>query len=555
MASSFGAVRGQHNRCVRQFREAHRAQITFSRRQPHRTLTGAADIRLNPLNPEHFVNTPIQRRKFPFGRAGRNHKWMVALAVASLASACSTDSAIEPTGPKVTVCHRNGNGSVWSLADIFLSDLPEHKGHGDYVARLEVDRAGAPADDGFHFTRITDALAAARAGRIARGETDGAACRITIGVAPGTLSGSTAASSDPTFERFPLVIDVPDITLRGALRMQLDAQGRATGVADGGDVTTFTPRPALIVVAPGDVRQQGMSEPTIVVNAHPDGPNGHGAVIEGFVFQSGRAPTATPVGGQGIFAMRVRNIVVRGNRFEGGFTESVDLRASTGLVERNHLSGLGSSCDICIAGPGDYVVRDNRLLGPGGIPGVLSTSASILPVPEMVEQYTLPSAVLITAVMTNNEVRGHLFKPVGAGLRVGALGFGASSVIGTSKVTMTGNTLVGNTFGIIVEAAFPTANGSLRGDIDVTINGSTISQSCQNDLLVTFSRHANGLGLTSPFPAILRNSTYKLSLGSELPWGNAWYYHPAGYGNMLIVNGETMANGSRTAYDAARVCS
>ena len=487
-----------------------------------------------------------------YTRALLSQKGIVAFAVASFGAACTFDRVTEPSGPLVLVCHFAGSNA--NLVDIHLSELAGHQSHGDYVARLEVDRL-ATSGDSIHFTRVTDALASARAGRIARGELEAAACRISIVVSPGTLSGSTAPSSDPTFEHFPLVIDVPDITLLGALKMEVDAEKRATGVAQGGDVTTFAPNPAL-VVAGGTSSQQGVSEEIIVVNANSDGPKGYGAVIEGFVFQSGRAATATPVGGQGILSMRVRDIVVRGNRFEGGFTESVDLRASSGTVERNHLAGLGAACDICIAGPGDYIVRDNRMLGPGGIPGVLSVPATILPVPSMVEQYELPSTSLITAQLTNNEVRGHLFKPVGAGLRIAAIGIGAPNVSGSSRVVMRDNNLVGNTFGVIIEAGFPVATGSLRGDIDVTMGNNTISQSCQNDLLVTLSRHVNGLGLTSPYPSYLRNSTYSLTFESALAlWDNAWFFHPAGFGNTLLVNGDEMPNGSRTAYDATRVCS
>ncbi len=252
--------------------------------------------------------------------------------------------------------------------------------------------------------------------------------------------------------------------------------------------------------------------------------------------------------------MRVGGLVVRGNRFEGGFTESMDLRASSALVERNHLSDLGGTCDICLAAPGDYVARDNRILGKGGIPGVTVDPTNVLPVPDVVEQYTLPASVLTTAALTNNEVKGHLSKPVGVGLRVDAVGVGAPTVIGTTKVTITGNNLVGNTFGIIVHAAFPVAGTTRRGDIELTTSGNTISQSCQADFYVALTRHQNGFGLTSPFPSPLLNSTYKLTLGPDIDWNKAWYANPAGFGNTLIINGQSIPEGSRTAYDATRVC-
>ena len=93
-----------------------------------------------------------------------------------------------------------------------------------------------------------------------------------------------------------------------------------------------------------------------------------------------------------------------------------------------------------------------------------------------------------------------------------------------------------------------------RGDIELTTSGNTISQSCQADFLVTLNRHQNGFGLSSAFPSPLLNSTYKLTLGTDIDWSKAWYANPAGFGNSLIVNGQAIPEGSRTAYDATRVC-
>ena len=482
-------------------------------------------------------------------RASRSTGLAALALIVAVVGGCAPDSANAPTGTLVSVCHMEG--SVGTVTRIFLTDLAAHKSHGDYITRLDVDPSNAPGDN-IHFRRITDALAVARAGRIARNETSTAACRITIAVVPATLKGSTAVSTDPLYELFPLVIDVPDISLIGAMKMQVDAAGRATGVADAGNITTFSPNPALIV--PGGSSASGASEETIIVNGQTNGPKGNGAVIEGFVFQSGHGPTETTTGGQGIFSMRVKDLVIRGNRFDGGFTESIDLRASSALVERNYLSGLGAACDICLAGPGDFTTRDNRILGKGGIPGISVTPILILPVPSMIEQLALPAAALITAALTNNEVKDHTAKPVGVGLRVDAVGNGAPNVAGTSKVTMTNNNLVGNTFGIIVHAAFPVAGTTLRGDVELTTSGNTFSKNCQTDFYVTFNRHQNGFGGTSPFPSILLNSTYKLTLGSDIPWDQEWYSNPAGAGNTLIVNGQTMTNGARTSFDAAKVC-
>jgi hypothetical protein len=421
--------------------------------------------------------------------------------------------------------------------------------HGHRVARFIVDKTSGEIGDGFHFQRIGDAIAAARELRVARGEQTTASCRIMIVVAPGIYRGSVNESADPTIERLPLVIDVPDLTLKGALAMQIDEGGRATGIGEmeeghAEQASTLVPSPALLT-------RNALSEPIFVVNAHPDGFQGNGAIIEGFVFQSGHVGVDASFGGVAILSLRVRDLVVRGNRFEAEFSQSVDLRASSAHVNHNHLSGTEDTCDLCFAGPGDYEAIGNRLLA-GGIPGILVTPATLLPVPPMVEQYTLPASATVSALLVNNEVRNHLRKPVGAGIRVGAIGVGAPNVAGLARVEARDNLLVSNTFAMIVEAAFPVKNTLLKGDIELTLHGNTFSASCQNHLLVSLSRHTTGLGLTN-FP-YLRSSHYTLTLGGDIAWGDVWYSHPAGFGNTLSVDGVQIPNGSRIAYDATRTC-
>jgi hypothetical protein len=467
-----------------------------------------------------------------------------SLLGSTLLASCSY-ADINSSSPRVPVCHKAG--VISSMIEIPQAAVTAHLEHGDYVTLLEVDPLTTTTDS-THFRRVTDALAVARAGRLARGELETGACRITIAVAPTVLPGSTSASPNPLFELFPLVIDVPDITLLGALRMQVDASGKATGVGEGGLMTTFAPAPALILK--GTSSQTAVSERTIIINSHPTGSKGDGAIIEGFVFQSGRAAGDTTAGGQGIGTFRARNLILRGNRFDGGFNSAMDLQASSALVERNHLSGIGSSCDVCLAGPGDYIVRHNRILG-GGIPGVLILPTGLFPNPAEVEPYTLPATATVTAIVENNEVRDHKKKPVGVGLRIGAIGVGAATVEGTSKATFTGNTLVGNTLGIIVEAAFVNATGR-RGDIELTTSGNVISQSCQNDVLVSMTNSQTALGIGTGLS--LLNSSFKLNLGADIPWDRAWYHNPTAAGNTLVVNGGTIANGSRVAYDATKVC-
>ena len=494
--------------------------------------------------------------KFSFSR----NRMCIAAAGPILLSACDgprisdttlndrnapTASHSASASSRVSVCH--DSGSAWEIKTLPLAALGGHYAHGDYVTSLHVGGEVAEGN-GIHFRRITDALSAARDTRATRNEVDTGSCRITIEVSDGTYVGSVNPSIDPAIEQFPLVIDMPDVTLRGALAMPLDASGKATGITGGEVATTLRPTAGLTGGGTG-----GNSQNIIVVNGRVNGARGHRAIVEGFRLESGRAAGDTLVGGIGILVLRAQGVSIAANQFESGFASAVDLRASSGQVERNYASGRGSSCDVCIAGPGDYVVSDNRLIG-GGIPGIIILPAVVLSVPASIEQYTLPEAATVTALVRNNEVRGHVRKPVGVGLRVAAVGVGAQTVAGTARVTLADNDLIGNTFGIIVEAAFlsQTDPTRRRGDIELTTTGNRISGSCQHDVLVAMSNSQTALGIQNG--AYLINSTYTLSLGPDIPWSDVWYAHAAGTGNTLTVNGQAQPNGIVHAYDPTRSC-
>jgi hypothetical protein len=445
---------------------------------------------------------------------------------------------------KILMCHMSSD--VPQLIEIGAPARNAHINHGDYVARFSVDKAVGDLGDGIHFGRIGDAIAAARAERTAQNEQTSAACRITIEVAAGDYRGTVSPTGDPSLEVFPLIIDVPDITLRGALKMQIDEVGRATGEGESGDASTLTPTAPL-------VSQAQLSWPLIVVNGHPAGFAGNGVVIQGFAFQSGHAGVDDIFGGLAIFSLRVTDMLIEGNRFEGGFSESVDLRATSAQIDHNYLSGGGVTCDLCLAGPGDYSAQGNRLEA-GGIPGFLIIPATRIPVVPAVEQWELPAAATVTATIVNNEVRNHLRKPVGVGIRIGAIGVGAPGVAGLSTVEARDNLLVGNNFAMIVEAAFPVANTLRRGDVELTLHGNTFVSSCQNPILVSFSRHTTGLLIPPANAPYMLNSSYTLSLGGDINWGDVWFSHPAGFGNTLTVDGVEIPNGQHTAYDAAKTC-
>jgi hypothetical protein len=294
---------------------------------------------------------------------------LVAVAVIAALVSCRSDAPVAPPEEQVTICHLPS--STASLTDVPMSEVATHISQGDYVARLVVDPKTTLAGDGVHFTRIMSALAAARTGRLQRAEKIAASCRITIAVAAGNYRGAIHPTTDTTLEQFPLVVDVPLVSLTGALKMQLDAKGRATGASTALLESTLTPATGMAQ----DV------DAIIIVNGHPDGSSaGNGAVIEGFAFRSGHVGVDSDSGGFGVFTMRVKDVVIRGNRFEPALTSAIDLRATSGVVTQNHIAGAGAACDICIAGPGSFNVNGNRVLA-SGIDGIVLNPTVVIPVP------------------------------------------------------------------------------------------------------------------------------------------------------------------------------
>ena len=448
-------------------------------------------------------------------------------------------SSLESPASKANVCHDPAKGG--QILEIGHAAVAGHLAHGDYVSTLLVSHEPGQPSDGVHFATIGAALASAAASRAAAGELGSGACRITIVVPAGAYQGTVGAASG-TLEHFPLVVDVPDITLHGALVMALDEDGRATGESTTGEESVLTPVEPLPFV---DL----LSTPIIIANAHPGGSAGNGLVVEGFVFQSGHAPLAAPGGGQAILSMRSTGLTIRGNRVEGGFTESFDLRAGSAEVIENHLSGTAGTCDICLAGPGTYRANGNRLLA-GGIPGIGATPVVALAVPPEVEPFDLPATADVWVDIRNNEVRDHLRKDVGVGIRMDAVGIGAPNVHGTVHAVVQNNLLLDNRFGMIVHGAFPAGGTDRRGDVELTLGGNVFQGTCQANLYVAFSRHTFGLGLPTN-PTRLQNSTFRLTLNGDVRWDDAWFYHPDGFGNTLVVDGTEIPNGTRQFYDAA----
>lgn len=489
------------------------------------------------------LSSPFHHGPHMHTQITRRHLGPRAAMVALMALVACSDAAEPPPFQERAVVCEPGATTSTELPVARLGDLVAR---GGYVARLLVDRDITPTP-GVVFRRITDALKQARESRSLTASR-GSACRIVIQVSPGTYVGTTGTPAGPDIEQLPLLIDIPNVTLRGAYDMPVDAAGRASGPSAGLRASVLRADPPLRIFGP--TNNTRYAEVLVAVDAGGDR-NGHNARIEGFVFQSGHQ-TPDTVAGVGVLSLRAEGIEVIGNSFEGNFSERVDVRSGGVRVERNYSSGPGGTCDICMNGPGtNFIVRSNTLVD-GGVPGVLIMPFTLLPLPPGFQQLVVPRTSTATVVVDNNDVSGHQRVPVGTAYRVAAIGNGAPDVQGTVNVSLTRNLSTDNRFGLIIEGGFPVAGTTLRGDVNVSASGNTFINSCQANLLISLSRHSTGLGLgVLPY---LRSSTFALSLGAELPFADAWFSHPAALGNTLRVDGADMPNGTRAPYNAAKVC-
>ena len=202
-----------------------------------------------------------------------------------------------------------------------------------------------------------------------------------------------------------------------------------------------------------------------------------------------------------------------------------------------------------MAGPGDYLAEGNRLVD-GALGGLYVTAAlahlpfSIGAIPgAVVEPYELPGSAAVTARVLNNEVQGHLRKPIGFGLRILAVGPSSSAVPQSTRVVVADNEFSRNTFGVIADAGFPQA-GTLRQATSMwRLHGNYHFAKLSGEPAGRRSpRHTGALGTTvNPY---LASSTYRLGLGGDVPWAEAWYSHPDGYGNTLVVDGADVPSAS-----------
>lgn len=480
-----------------------------------------------------------------------------ALALLVAVTACTDNT---PSGPatqpdvavrNVTICHLSSTSAEPTLVD--TASVALHLAHGDYFMTMWVNPSSAGADDSVHFRSITSAVDAARAIRASRIPIAATACPLNIVIDSGTYRGSATGLDSGAHERFPIMLDFSGIALHGAPGILSGGGNLGPGLGAQGGETILMPN--VSITDDSTMRHA----PLLVVNGHPGEPPIENVVVEDLVFNSGRSEDGDSPRGLGLLALRARDLTIRDNRFDAGFLEAIDLRASSAVLDRNLLmsGGADGRCGVCLAGPGTYSVTRNHLLASDA-PGIVVTPATQLPVPAQVEPYVLPGdetdggTSAVTVYITNNAVYQHRNIAGGVAIHLAAVGMGATNVQGQIWAQVTGNTFFFNNFAIVVDGGYTEYGAALTGNITASLAQNVFTSSCERDLVVSTGRNVTSASLANaPY---LRESIFQITLNDDVRWGDAWFNNPDGFGNALYVDGTRTPNGTSPVNTSASPC-
>jgi hypothetical protein len=350
--------------------------------------------------------------------------------------------------------------------------------------------------------------------------------RVIIDVGPGTFSGSSIGS--PTVETLPIVVDVPDITLRGSTELDADVRGLPTG--------TFGSATTLSLPAEDDT----VSALLLVTPSDNGATRGDRVTVTGFVLDSalaGNTSTTMVLGTVDVAFDRVQGFIFAGNITKRAFA-GVSTRAASGRVEANYISGNFLGAGITggnNASPATITFTKNRVTenGETGL-GFVGTGDTLYPFTPRVQSTVTDIFDTIVATATDNDLSGNS----GAGLWI--MNQTRQTLASSSHVSarITDNTLDKNTFGVIVHGglvyrtiAFVPVPLPYSGTTDATFQDNVITNSKSAPALVTFTHPVAAVdpqqllvpknGLTYKY---LQQSTFTISDSGEL--ADAWIDHP-----------------------------
>jgi hypothetical protein len=325
---------------------------------------------------------------------------------------------------------------------------------------IHVDDDAAPGGDGsalFPFNNVPDALKAAR---VSLGP-------VIIEVAPGLYSVDHSLVIDHSME------------LRGSSVLVKGADGWPTGEVVSGSETRI-------------VGTAQLGTDSLVAVGQPGGLPISGVTIDGFIFEN--ITTSVEV-----FLTRVQDYSIHNNVFLAPALFGMHSVASSGVVEGNYFSGVGTGAIFSggyPASPSNVTFQRNRAV-KNALGGVLLNGASI-GIPELGDE--------TNAIIQGNDLSNNSENPnFSFGVRVFILrrdpGMpGDSQSEGNVHASITGNRIVGNAMGFAIDAGFPFRTDStikgptcdprvFSGSIDLTLSGNTVAGSTLTPALVTFTRN------------------------------------------------------------------
>jgi hypothetical protein len=410
---------------------------------------------------------------------------------------------------------------------------------------LYVD-ASQPAGDGSlgsPYQTISAAVARARNDRLTMAVPDSET--IVVHVRAGEYFGSYDKKGPGIIEPLPILIDVPNLEMRGDTVLTLDADGWPTGAVKG----TETSLTAITFLGGGFPPDHFM----FLVGPTSDRLTGANVTIDGFVLDGGMKSGAK-LNGVAIGLDRVAGASIAGNVITRAHF-AVFARASTAAI-------LGNLIHNCFVGPilnagpaaspASYLFQDNRSVrnNEAGVTAwatgvVHAWDPALTPVPADA-LYDEIYADVIHNDLSDNNFFGDGAAGILCAMYVPVLHAGHAT--GHLTVDVEGNRIAGNTIGIVVDAGF--SGRAQAQPLTATFHGTFAdNEVTANDLapaLVTFTRTTAAIKQTPSelnSYKYLEDSLYEFIVADDELAG-FWYDNPSsdpGSGvvldNTLLVNG------------------
>ena len=414
------------------------------------------------------------------------------------------------------------------------------------------------------YLRITDGLERARSDR------QGGVCEtITIHVAPGTYSGSyssTRLNRQPGLETLPILINVPNLKLSGATKLQNDASDLPTGAQPGTETVITTDE---VISSPN------FTASLILVAPTTDGGRGDSVTVSGFILDP-QATVNLPQDGvpelQSIWLDRAANFEVRQNIvMRSG--DGVSSRMSSGSVKGNLFVGNGFAGAYVSGGNGAYPANV-RIIGNRGfnnVRGGAALGAFGRTIPPDLGANTLQSPAvmltvdpaswpnLLTATVNDNDFSGNVVY----GLRCGAYPPDdyvklKADLTARLEANVSGNRFnVNQNYGLLLDAAFPpprSDKNAVSARFDLALQNNVLMGNGRATALLAFERFTVSLGAESLKNfKYLSQSVYNLN-DSEGELAGFDYDNPildpfdsTVLNNAIVINGAVMPFGIKVS--------